>query len=630
MKTKVKAPKLKLITASLALILMVMPVFPVTYAAGTDTATTDSTKSTTQSTQKTPKVPHPELLPPSDSTGTATKTDTNNNDAQTPVTDSTAPTGTSAGTTQESTSPTNTATDKNSDNTSESSKTKAEADTNLTNNNDANVENDVDAAANTGDNEASYNTGSADISTGDANVTLSILNFINTIFASLNGGKMSYLFKDIYGNLNGNYIIDPLTGEAYSLSGARISDTAIINSNNNTSVVNNNDGQLNNNLNLSANTGNNATNYNTGSGSIKTGDANVALNLVNFLNSSFVVTEQGFFLVLNVFGDWLGNLLVPQNMLAGSTGAVIVNNANTGQVSVNGSIANNNEADITNGITMDANTGGNDASYNTHNGGISTGDASSKLNLTNIANQNIVGNFVLLLVNVLGSWSGQNLLPGMTNLATNSDPTLVGADGKTTINTDITNNNSALVGNNINLSANTGNNSASYNTGSGTISTGNAAILANILNFANMNVVSGKGLYVIVNVFGNWTGNIDTLKDTPANTVGQVLVALTPKAKSGSVNTHGKSSLSSQVAGIAGSTFAPGENNSNQGVASANDFSNDLTNAESDTRSNYSPVEFVKAYLKVVLPILLVGYLAFMALHYRKRNNSRKNPSGPY
>jgi len=74
-------------------------------------------------------------------------------------------------------------------------------------------------------------------------------------------------------------------------------------------------------------------------------------------------------------------------------------------------VENNNNADITNNITASADTGNNQATYNTGAGVISTGDADTALNLVNLANTNVTAKkIVVLLVNVIGDFLG-NVIP---------------------------------------------------------------------------------------------------------------------------------------------------------------------------------------------------------------------------
>ena len=198
--------------------------------------------------------------------------------------------------------------------------------------------------SNTGLNEVNYNTGNASVKTGDADSTLNLLNFINSTFTTLPGSGILFVYKNIYENLFGDYIVDPLSGETYALNGARINT---VDSKNSTIINNNNDANLSNNFALTANSGNNEASYNTGNGNITTGDANVALNLFNFLNSSITASQDGVFGIFNVFGNWTGNLLIPDSMLgSNNTSTYFIVGNNITDISNTLYINNNNNAYI--------------------------------------------------------------------------------------------------------------------------------------------------------------------------------------------------------------------------------------------------------------------------------------------
>lgn len=540
--------------------------------------------------------------------------------------------------------------------------------TDITNNNTADVDNNIEGEALSGDNTASFNTGPASIESGDASLTLSIINMINSIIAALPGGQMAYIYDNIYGDLAGNYVIDPLTGEAYALNGARIDisnlgtgtgslNNSLLSSGNTTSIVNNNDGNLHNDIDLAANTGGNQTSFNTGNGSISTGDANISLNILNFLNSTFIVTDSGLFVVLNIFGDFVGDLLLPGNMVTDSADTntvVMVNNAGTGTCSVNNAaanlasifgISNENNGDIDNNLELVATTGDNESAYNTYGGDITTGDSDIEANVVNMGNRNILGNFVYLLVNVLGNWTGANLLPGMTTVAedqieneinvANAD-TGSGSENNAELTASnelaIENNNQGEIDNDIKLSANTGGNTASYNTRTGSITTGDASIMLNLINMMNLNVLAGKALFVIVNVFGDWTGNIDTQK----------AVQPTDTAKNNVVISYGNQSIDNINKIIKVRSYGTSEtdygydvdiNVSGEGTSESANLAlagtsglSTPTGKDGAATANYSSADLIEAYFKVVLPLLVVSYLAFLAFFVRGRNRQRLFP----
>lgn len=424
------------------------------------------------------------------------------------------------------------------------------SDTNISVNNDGKVNNGVNLNADSGGNTAGYNTGNGSVKSGDANVVLSILNMINTVFISPDGGHVSLLFDNVTGNLMGDYVIDPNTNEAYSLTGSRLTlgndttgagsvNNAFVNLGKSTDVHALNSGNANNNINLATNTGGNSANYNTGNGDVGSGNANVALNLMNFMNSTFIATEAGLLGVLNIFGNFVGNLLLPKDLLSANNGAsptsLSVTNKNTGANSANNASVDvtnkldvnaDNVCDIANNIDLKGSTGNNTSNFNTGNGFVNTGNVKANVGVASTANQTVADDTVFYtIINVLGKWTGSNLLTNffgalsVPNPSGNGETIIVqnnniGANAKNNANVDISNKqginltNNASINNNIVLAANTGGNSSSYNTGNGKVTSGNVNVLANVFNVANMNVVAKKFVFFVINIFGDWKGDI--------------------------------------------------------------------------------------------------------------------------
>jgi len=413
-------------------------------------------------------------------------------------------------------------------------------------NNDANVTNNITGVADTGGDNASYNTGNGSVQSGDSSIVLTILNFINTTVVGLSPGGVVTFFSSIFGNLFGDYVVDPVSGEAYSLNGSRVditnSDTganstnnALVNTGSDVSIGGSNNAILGNDINVTSNTGGNASSYNTGNGSVTTGDSNVSLNLLNFVNSSLVASNLGFFGVINIFGNWIGNLILPDSITGGINNlAIFLGNNQTGANSTNNAsltaentteITTNNSLNLDNNINIDSTTGDNDSSYNTGNGSVDTGQADARVNVANLGNETIVGDTVFLtIVNLMGKWNGVDIFQPIIILSKNllggfggsgqvdigNSNTGAGStnDASATIsnNTSIETNNLADIINSINISSNTGGNSSSYNTGSGSVVTGDSNVLVNLLNFANVNIVASRIVAMVINVFGDWTG----------------------------------------------------------------------------------------------------------------------------
>ncbi|MBI2031181.1 MAG: hypothetical protein HYT08_01065 [Candidatus Levybacteria bacterium] len=178
------------------------------------------------------------------------------------------------------------------------------------------------------------------------------------------------------------------------------------------------------------------------------------------------------------------------------------NNTVEANVSTTTTVEQSNEAQITNNVDANADTGNNNASSNTGDANIQTGSIDST---TNINNQNINQNTAV--VDGCGCGSGVNVkIDGN------------GVNSANSINLNISNianvnqQNSANITNNVNVSANTGRNDTNFNNGDITIKTGNIATLIDILN-KNINqnfdshLVGSSGVSVSVSGNGDYSIN---------------------------------------------------------------------------------------------------------------------------
>lgn len=448
--------------------------------------------------------------------------------------------------------------------------------------NDSNQENNINAASDTGSNETNSNTGDGNIKTGNADLVANIINSANSIIGSSDSFALPII--NLFSNLVGDLVLDQPNSQSSGsgglslsqivsnfLTGNSSSNQSGIDQNNSQKANLNNQGLLDNNLVLKASTGSNQSNENTGNGNIITGNANIAANLINFLNTT-IFTKDWLLGMVNIFGDWNGNLILPSLSLNNSetnSDGVKALNGNTGADSENlakNDILNNSTTNITNdgnindGVEIDANTGRNEASKNTIDGNVETGDANIKNNQFTLANNTVVGdNWWMMIVNTLKGWSGAiigspdgttQFVP-MSSITENSQTGAASTNDASIANNtsqDVEIKNDGDVKNKLVLNANTGENSASKNTGSGEIRTGDANIMSNLVNFVNNTFNVKKWMFGIVNVFGTWDGNA-MFKDSASPIIS-------------SSNNSGNTSLSSS--------------NGKTGNDSTNDASNNL------------------------------------------------------
>lgn len=158
-----------------------------------------------------------------------------------------------------------------SDNTS---KTVNKFSADVYNSNTAEVNNNVDTRSKTGYNDANYNTGPADINTGEAWVGTTVANHVNDSLTRILGGAGG----------NGSNEAENSTTGPFSNNTVSLRNTL------NVDVNNVNDMYVRNNVDADANTGHNDANKNTLGGSIDTGDAfaGVGVDTEGNINSTLI------------------------------------------------------------------------------------------------------------------------------------------------------------------------------------------------------------------------------------------------------------------------------------------------------------------------------------------------------
>lgn len=421
-----------------------------------------------------------------------------------------------------------------------------------TNNNDAKVVNFSDSSANTG---ANTETGKdSTIKTEDATADANVVNFVNT---NLVGADFWQLVINMFASSSNDIDLTKIEGYQ-SFDPALLSvlakndntgdgtiNIALANFLSSYSVYNTNNAQLTNNVSSTANTGDN--NVEGKRSEIQTGDASAETNVFNLVNTNLVGNEW-FFSIINLFKEQNGDLILPYELqyllgdAANNGGNVTAINQDTGENSQNQAIAcsvdsttinNNNQADIDNNINVSSNTGNN--TIVSEDGSIKTGNAQSLVDLLNVVNTNIYGSrWLLLQINNFGNWSGDVLgwwgnkitignttyiwikLPDGFQPTNQADTTAVNQDtgensqnqaiATQTTSLEVVNNNTACVTNNINVEANTGNNQIEGKHSE--INTGNASAVANVSNVVNTNIIGNNWFFGVINIFGDFFGNI--------------------------------------------------------------------------------------------------------------------------
>ncbi len=318
-------------------------------------------------------------------------------------------------------------------------------DLNVINNNQAEVNNNINVNASSGNNVIQTKSATSIIDTGDVKIAVNLINIINTNIIGSN-----WLIANI--NIFGDFIGDLILPSHESLDDFLYNSCVDTDCPENLEVVNENEASVDNEISINANTGNNEIlTVDDGGSVIDTGDVTVSTNVQNFINQN-TVGSNWLFANVNVLGAWHGQVYSLPNFaeiqqathgvtVFGTDNQPGVTSTTTASSTVGNLIVNNNNsADVTNNIDINANSGSNTITGD-KDGLIKTGSVEVVANLLNFINTNFVGsNFVIANVNVFGSWDG-NLAFGQPDLAltiTTSPEHGTGVDDKFTIDDEIT------------------------------------------------------------------------------------------------------------------------------------------------------------------------------------------------
>lgn len=362
--------------------------------------------------------------------------------------------------------------------------------------------NTVDIVSQSGNAFAADNDAVGNTETGDATVVTTAINMLQSQ-ASLSGGDIATFEHDIQGDLEGDFIIDltALTQPAAADPNSLQDMTINIDSNGN--IVND--------IYLDALSGDASAIDNESAGNVQTGDANAIANVINMINS-VVAANQSFVGVINIHGDYAGNILMPE----GTLDALL---SSAGPASPGGNtsaeLANGTNSSIQNNVDLSAVTGDVSAIDNDSVGDVLSGDALTNLTILNLTGENVVAeNSLLVFVNVLGTWVGliMDAPTGTTSAALSGGQ---GAYATPALASNLSTNGAQNAGitNNIYANARSGDALAADNDTVGGVASGNATASANIANIVGSQFALSNWFGVLfINVFGNWKGNFGVYK----------------------------------------------------------------------------------------------------------------------
>ena len=301
---------------------------------------------------------------------------------------------------------------------------------------------------------------------------------------------------------------------------------------------------ISNNLSQVATSGDANVLFNTTGGNATTGGASNIANVINMLQSTTNLLGNNFTTFSQNIGNWQGDLLLDPSAL-GSVGvnSDAVNNL-TVKSAANGQIDNN--------IDLASTTGNATINGNTTGGNATSGDANAVANLVNVINSAVTdGQSFLGVLNIYGNLDGDILLPpDMLNaLIASSGPdstNTVKSTGDTTLNADLSNNQS--INNTVNANATTGAANVTGNTTGGNATTGNAQTNVTLLNLTGHQVVANNAMLVFVNVLGKWVGLImDAPGGSNAAALGGGITANNTVANNADVDLSNNSAINNNV-----------------------------------------------------------------------------------
>jgi len=540
---------------------------------------------------------------------------------------------------------------------------------NTSQNNSANVNTSLNQSAKTGSNTAHDNIGGdTTVKSGDANVSGTAITGVNSNLDNV--AVSEFNVNDVQ---NGDLV---LNSASHCISGCGTSSPNVVinknngqdsnnsadsTTNNTENTFQNNDANVGTDMNLSADSGHNRAHDNIdGDTSVESGNANVSANALTLANNN-IDGGKVQYNVVNIYGELHGDIVLPEEEVANPSATMNsgngANSKNTASNSTNNSdtTAQNNNANITNNLNIDTATGGNYASDNGGGADVSSGNTKVDANVLNVANSNIDGQTMwLVIVNQAGKWVGKILGGDGSNMAgsdgtefiVNDDGTVTASnqgngEGSTNDASNTTNNtstttqdNNANITNNLNLSANTGDNRSHDNLG---VKSGDATIIANIINFVNNNITgNGKLVVTVVNVFGQWFGDFVAPGQTKQSNVAQAAVQNNSNNNSNSNDNSANNSSGNQtqtevlgvktagsIAQSGGTSYALGNKSNGSAnvlVAGVSNLSNN-SQMKNTLTNNMHQISVNLAWMFVFLPILALG---IVGRKFLKRNIAAK------
>lgn len=443
----------------------------------------------------------------------------------------------------------------------------------VVNNNVAYLGNSYLISGNTGRNAVNAGWSFKDgwIETGSATVYSNVINKVNTNLIALNGVEAKWrpmvlnikgshqedidLFEMLFGQFGGTRGIQ--ASAANNNTGEDSLNLAAASFEENLSITNDNSGLIENDFVQEAVTGQNSifAGSKIKRTNLKTSKANSVFNLFNFLNTNIVGGEASV-IALNIFGDFKGNILLPDfsamfggrpNVASPATASASISGAEGDSINQAIALASSdteitvqNFGGVVDEIRNRALSGNNQNVFGEEVDGLTvkTGNAKSQTNIDTTANLTCIGCGLFTgAFNILGQWTGgviglptdarrqekgksfvvsvDDAMPGISGMV-NAQATIDGtgddsfngsvasAERKVTIK----NTNEGAVMNKVDALSDTGNNTIAALDGRDIlVETGESLSAVNVGTMVNTDIIGGKLVKIAVNLFGTWDGN---------------------------------------------------------------------------------------------------------------------------
>lgn len=305
--------------------------------------------------------------------------------------------------------------------------------TNNGNATDAQISNDIDLSAASGDAKVAGNTSGGSATSGNATAILNLMNLINSTVAA---GQSFIGTININGNLNGdillpqNFIDQLLAASGANSPGSSGLGSSGVASSSNTSAINNS-------VNITAISGDALVTGNTNAGNATSGSAKTGVTILNMTGSN-VIGKNDLLVFVNVLGSWVGMIV---NAPSGSTSAELGGDI-TGSTpnTPMGTTTNTSSFGINNNVSVAAATGDATVTDNTTADDATSGNANTAVNILNMTSSNLsLSNwFGVLFINVFGNWTGSfgvNTAAGDSSATQQSDNTSTGGTQDATTST---------------------------------------------------------------------------------------------------------------------------------------------------------------------------------------------------